>query len=454
MDIIIVRENPSFVKENQIKRYLDPNIVDIILNNDNQWRRSQFLSSQIKKYKNTIGKYMKDAKNGDVNIMIVDELFNEIRTLIENNNITITAEFLERLQSLTRNELRALSKLCSAYEENNDLDTVNYKTTRDHNINILGNLLHNSVIISDDEVNNDVVFNKVNYYPIDVKLNHVELCEKLKIIDLKGINISGNRGYFLCGFGVKLNYALIQYGIDFLTERGYQMMYTPHMMNNDILSKVCQLNEYSETLYKIDNDDKYLIATSEQPLTGYFVDTTVDNLPIKFGGISSCYRKEAGSHGKDTSGIFRVHQFEKVEQFVVTDHTKSWEMMENMINVCKEFYNSLGFNYRIVSIVSGALNNAASKKYDLEGYFPASKQFRELVSCTNTLDYMSKRINCKDNKGNYVHMLNSTLFANTRTICCFLETHQTEKGITIPHVLQKYMGCDHVDFLFNMQYFI
>lgn len=318
----------------------------------------------------------------------------------------------------------------------------------------LPNILHNDVPIDKDETNNKIVFSKpIPKSFIQNPLTHIELGSKLGFIDTdNGIAVTGNRGYFLTGMGVKLNMALLQYSMDFLQLINYKLMQTPHTVNKELMAKITQLNEYDETLYKLENHDKYLIATSEQPLTGYFGNKHFNKieLPIKLGGISTCYRKEVGAHGKQTRGIFRVHQFEKVEQFCVVEPDKSWNMFHEMINTSKEFYDSLGISYRVVNIVSGALNNAASMKYDLEAWFPGSKFYGELVSCSNCLDYFSKRINTKIvNNNEYVHMLNSTLCANTRVICCLMETYQTEEGMIIPKVLRKYInGIDFVKFIY------
>ena len=324
----------------------------------------------------------------------------------------------------------------------------------------LSNFLDPRVVISNNEEDNLVITNKqnkLNYENIIHKLNHVNLCEKLNIINTeRGSAIAGNRGYFLNHYGVLLNNAIIRYAIDFLVERNFNLLYTPFFMKQDKMSKVAQLSEYDESLYKIDTGDDanptYLIATSEQPLTALHENTYLSDsqLPIRYAGQSTCFRKETGAHGKDTLGIFRVHQFEKIEQFCITAPEKSNEMMEEMITNCKDFYDSLGISYRIVSIVSGALNNAAAIKYDLEAYFPGSKSFRELVSCSNCTSYQSKKadIKYKDNNSGYVHMLNSTLCANTRTMCCILETYQTKNGVIIPQVLRKYMnGKEFLEFI-------
>jgi seryl-tRNA synthetase len=226
-------------------------------------------------------------------------------------------------------------------------------------------------------------------------------------------------------------------------------------MLREPMSKTAQLEQFHEELYKVsetgdaDEEPKYLIATSEQPISAYHMDEwlTESELPKKYAGYSACFRKEAGGHGRDVWGIFRVHQFEKIEQFLVTTPETSWQAHEEMLQASEEFYQSLGLSYRVVNIVSGALNNAAAKKYDLEAWFPTLGVYRELVSCSNCTDYQSRSlgIRCGVKKqgakeARYVHMLNSTLCATTRTLCCILENYQTDTGINVPEVLQPFMG--------------
>ena len=176
-----------------------------------------------------------------------------------------------------------------------------------------------------------------------------------------------------------------------------------------------------------------------------------NQLPLNYCGFSTCFRKEAGAHGKDIQGIFRVHQFEKIEQFCITKPEDSWSMFEKMITTSEEFYQSLGLNYQIVNIVSGALNNAAAKKYDLEAWFPEAQQFRELVSCSNCTNYQSVSMNIcmkrtSSKKREFVHCLNSTLCATERTMCCIVENYQSENGLVIPEVLRSYLGIDFLPF--------
>merc|ERR1712129_680839 len=288
----------------------------------------------------------------------------------------------------------------------------------------------------------------------------------------RGVNVCGHRGYFLTGPAVLLNMALQNYGIQFLMKQAYKPVYPPFFMDKAMMAKTAQLEEFDEALYHVttgssnkDNDDedekgdneKYLIATSEQPISALHYKEWLqpNDLPIKYAGISTCFRKEAGSHGKDAWGIFRVHQFDKIEQFILCKPEESWQFHEQMIATSEDFYQSLGIPYRIVSIVSKHLNNAAAKKYDLEGWFPTLERYRELVSASNCTDYQSIAMETRygfTGQGNsvdgkkvaakkeYVHMLNATLVATTRTICAILENYQTADGIIVPDALQIYMG--------------
>jgi seryl-tRNA synthetase len=196
----------------------------------------------------------------------------------------------------------------------------------------------------------------------------------------------------------------------------------------------------------------YLIATAEQPISCLHRNEWFDRdeLPKTYGGISPCFRKEAGAHGRDTWGIFRVHQFEKVEQFILCAPEDSWEAHEKMIKTSEEFMQSLGLPYRVINIVSGALNDAAAKKYDLEAWFPGYEEFRELQSVSNCLDYQSRNVNIRlrdiknKEEKKFVHMLNGTLCATERTLCCILENYQTEKGLKVPEVLIPFVGTDFI----------
>ncbi|KAG6830196.1 hypothetical protein H0H92_001783 [Tricholoma furcatifolium] len=284
-------------------------------------------------------------------------------------------------------------------------------------------------------------------------LPHHEVLLRLDAMDLdRGAKIAGHRGYFLTNDGIDLNQALISYGLDYLRSKGYKKIQPPFFMNKEQMAKTAQLDQFDEELYKVigSDDEKYLIATSEQPISAFHSDEWFESpesqLPIKYAGYSTCFRKEAGSAGRDMWGIFRVHQFEKVEQFVITDPKSSWEMFNTMIANSEGFYQSLGLRYRVVGIVSGALNLAAAQKYDLEAWFPFQKAYKELVSVSNCTDYQARRlevrcgIKSKDQTRKlYVHMLNGTLCATERALCCLVENYQTPEGLVVPEVLRPYM---------------
>ncbi|KAL6998853.1 serine--tRNA ligase [Sarracenia purpurea var. burkii] len=424
LDINLFREdkghNPEIIRESQRRRFANIDLVDEVICLDKEWRQRQFEFENLRKDFNKINKEVARLKiaGGDASAMI--------RSTEENKKLTADKE--AEVQE-------ARAALCSKLE-------------------IIGNLVHDSVPVSNDEANNAIIrsWGQKRWEP---KLkNHVELVELLGIADIKkGANIAGGRGFYLKGDGVRLNQALINFGLDFLEKRGYTPLQTPFFMRKDIMAKCAQLAQFDEELYKVtgEGDDKYLIATAEQPLCAYHLDDWIhpSQLPIRYAGYSSCFRKEAGSHGRDTLGIFRVHQFEKVEQFCITspNGNESWDMHEEMIKNSEEFYKMLNIPYQVVAIVSGALNDAAAKKYDLEGWFPASNTYRELVSCSNCTDYQSRRLEIRygQKKNNeqtkqYVHLLNSTLTATERTMCCILENFQREDGVEIPEVLRDFMG--------------
>ncbi len=322
----------------------------------------------------------------------------------------------------------------------------------------IGNIVHPSVPIAADEA-----FNTVERTWGIPKMNrtHLHHHQLLEMIDgfesMRGVAIAGHRAFFLKGVGVLLNQALINYGLSFLRRRTYTPLQPPFFMKKEAMAKTAQLEQFDEELYKVQGEansgDMYLIATSEQPISAMHRNEWLQSseLPKKYAGISTCFRKEAGAHGKDAWGIFRVHQFEKVEQFVLCDPEESWKILDEMVTTSEEFIRSLEIPYRVVSIVSGALNNAAAKKNDIEAWFPTLGVYRELVSCSNCTDYQSRAMETRfgmkkaNEAKKYVHMLNGTLCATERTICCILENYQTETGIIVPKVLRPYM--DDIEFI-------
>ncbi len=447
IDITIIRTNPQIIYESQKRRFADTKIIDEIIDLDTQWKTLRSKIDKLNEGVNIPSKIISEKIKLDCTEQLTDE------DIILNKNDTLNKT---ELQNLTIKQLKQYSKHISKIikELNEEIKIlekqINFKLSK------VGNIIHDSVPISNNE--DDNVIHRVvgDITKKDGLKNHVELMNLINGLDTnKGSLIAGSRGYFMKGKLVQLHLALINYSINFLTSRGYNAMYTPVFMNKDVMSKVAQLEQFDEELYKVGNmdDEKYLIATSEQPIASYHMNDWINpkDLPICYAGVSSCFRKEVGKHGKDTLGIFRVHQFEKIEQFCICEPTKSWEMLETMINISEEFYQSLNIPYRVVSIVSGALNNSASAKYDLEGYFPASNTFRELVSCSNCTDYQARSMETRLLKTNnknkeYVHMLNSTLCATTRTLCILCELYQTDTGITVPDVLVPFTGFNFIPF--------
>jgi seryl-tRNA synthetase len=426
LDINLLRADkggdPDLVRESIRKRFAKVELVDEVIDLDQAWRTRQFELEKIRRELNATSK-----KIGKLKASKQEE---EAKKLMES-----TDEVKKRLAA-------------------KEAEVQEAKGTLDVKLVTIGNIVHASVPASDDEANNLIVRTWGERRLEENLKNHVDLCLMLDIVALdKGVDVAGGRGYYLKDEGVLLNLALINFGLPFLRKRGFKPMQTPFFMRKETMGKCAQLAQFDEELYKVtgDGEDKYLIATSEQPLCAYHLGDRIypAELPIRYAGYSTCFRKEAGSHGRDTAGIFRVHQFEKIEQFCVTspNGNDSWEMHEEMLKNSEDFYKEIGLPYQVVSIVSGALNDAAAKKYDLEAWFPASKTYRELVSCSNCTDYQARRLGIgygqkknDEQSKQFVHMLNSTLTATERTLCCILENYQRDDGVEVPKALQPYMG--------------
>ncbi|RZC41580.1 serine--tRNA ligase, cytoplasmic, partial [Asbolus verrucosus] len=447
--------NPEKVRENQRKRFKDVGLVDKVVQADSTWRQLRHKADNLNKFKNVcskeIGEKMKKKEpQGEADAAVPEEVVSELDNL--------TADLLK---TLSVNQIKKVRVLIDEAIAKNAADLVRMEKERTAALKEIGNLLHESVVISDDEDENKVerTFGDCEFKK---KYSHVDLIHMIDGVDTeRGATISGGRGYFLTGPALFLEHALIQLSLRMLHKKGYKPLYTPFFMRKEIMQEVAQLSQFDEELYKVigkgsekaedkEVEEKYLIATSEQPIAAFHRDEWLPEaaLPIKYAGLSTCFRQEVGSHGRDTRGIFRVHQFEKVEQFVLTSpfDNKSWEMMDEMIANAEEFCQALEIPYRIVNIVSGALNNAAAKKLDLEAWFPASGAFRELVSCSNCLDYQARRLLVRYGQTkkmnaatDYVHMLNATMCATTRVICAILEVHQTETGVKVPKVLKQFL---------------
>ncbi|KAM3550391.1 hypothetical protein MY1884_008271 [Beauveria asiatica] len=422
-DFIVERGgNPERIRESQRRRFADEAVVDEVIALFEDHRKTQYNATQTSSKINEVQKLIGTKKKAKED---ANDLLQQKIELEKEKKLTVESAVLKEKNLRTK-------------------------------IKTIGNLVDDSVPISNSEDNNAV---QRTWAPEGVTvekrnvLSHHDVLLRLDGYDPdRGVKVVGHRGYFLRQWGVFLNQALINYGLEFLSQRGYCPLQAPQFMLKDYMAKTAQLDDFDEQLYKVvDGDeanDKYLIATSEQPISAFHADEWLiaKDLPIKYAGYSTCYRREAGSHGRDAWGIYRVHQFEKVEQFVLTDPEKSWEAFEEMIGVSEEFYQTLGLPYQVIAIVSGALNNAAAKKLDLEAWFPHQGEYKELVSCSNCTDYQSRALDIRfgaktqtDAKKKYVHCLNSTLCATTRTLCCVLENYQTDDGLCVPEPLRKYL---------------
>ncbi|TYZ57681.1 hypothetical protein PybrP1_001745 [[Pythium] brassicae (nom. inval.)] len=409
--------DPEQVRADQTKRFLNVDLVDEVLALDEQWRQKQGEVETLQMQVNALQAQIKELGKAKQDFAAISE------------------------------QRKALALRIPELKKEADA----LKDAVDRELPKIGNTVDPSVPVSNNEDDNVIVREWGTPLQQEGLHFHHEVLHRIDGYEPeRGVQVAGHRAYFLTGYGFLLEQALMSYASAFLMARQYKMLKPPFFMNKDVMASVAQLDDFDEQLYKVvGEDEKYLIATSEQPICGYHKGEWIQEsaLPLRYGGFSTCFRKEAGSHGKDTWGIFRVHQFDKIEQFCITEPEHSAAMHDEMIRHAEAFYQSLQLPYRVVNIVSGELNNAATKKFDLEAWFPAYKEFRELVSASNCTDYQSRamEIRCGVKKENqrekkYVHMLNSTLCASTRTVCCILENFQDENGVRVPEVLVPFMG--------------
>ncbi|MFW9980699.1 MAG: serine--tRNA ligase [Candidatus Thorarchaeota archaeon] len=315
------------------------------------------------------------------------------------------------------------------------------------------NILHESVPFGKDEEDNVVVREWGGKPNFDFQYHsHVDLIETLGVGDIpRAAKIAGSRFYYLKNELVLLDIAMQQMALEMLLKKGYTPIYPPFMMRRTPYEGVTDLADFEDVMYKIEGEDLYLIATSEHPISAMYMGEVFEpnDLPIKLAGVSACFRKEAGSHGKDTKGIFRVHQFNKVEQYVFSHPDESWKIHEELIKNEEEYVQALKLPYRIVNVCTGDIGIVAAKKLDLEFWFPGQQKYREAGSCSNCTAYQATRLNIKYRlkKGGtekaYLHTLNSTMMANPRTMVAILENYQREDGsVKIPSALLKYLPSD------------
>lgn len=281
-------------------------------------------------------------------------------------------------------------------------------------------------------------------------LNHIDAAKDRGLLDLRrAAKVAGARFYYLKGGLVRLNMALMQYALDHLASFGYTPVQSPYMINRRSMEGAVIAEDFEDVIYKIQDEDLYMIGTSEHALAAMHSDEILDgkSLPARYAGISPCFRKEAGAHGRDQKGIFRVHQFEKIEQFVYARPEESWNEHRRMLEIAESFYKSLGLPYRVMLLCTGDMGKVAAKTYDIEAWMAGQSAYREIVSCSNCLDYQARRLMIRyrdrtNDKPQYLHTLNCTLVATTRTMVAIMENFQDGDKIRIPDVLHRYAGCD------------
>ena len=312
------------------------------------------------------------------------------------------------------------------------------------------NMIHDSVPKGADESFNKQVrtWGDIPKFDFEIK-DHIDLGLELDIVDLeRASKTAGARFYYLKGGLVKLGQALTAFALDFISKRDYNLIQPPYMINRQSMEGAVIADDFEEVIYKVQDEDLFLIGTSEHAIASMHYDEILEgaNIPLRYASISPCFRKEAGAHGKDQKGIFRVHQFEKIEQFIFCRPEESWEEHERMIKNTEEFYQELEIPYRLMLLSSGDMSKVSAKTYDIEAWMAGQNAYREIVSCSNCLDYQSRRLKIrfreKSNEDTkYIHTLNSTLVAIERTMVAILENNQTKDGhVEVPKVLQKYFG--------------
>jgi seryl-tRNA synthetase len=419
LDIKLIRENPEFVKNNLAKRG-NPEAIQMLedlIAFDKEWRlnltKLNELRHQRKQVTIEIAKLKKAGKEATSEVERAQGIDEKI-TLLE--------------KQVTEQEQKAHGYLMR-----------------------LPNLLDESVPLGKDANDNVQVKTcgttpKFNF-PLK---NHIDLALDLDQIDMERAGkISGARFFYLKNQVALLDMALMSFAIEELTKKGYTPIIPPYLMKREAYEGVTALGDFADVLYKVENEDLYLIATSEHPMAAMFMNEVFkeQEMPLKLAGISTCFRKEAGAHGKDTRGIFRTHQFNKVEQFIFCKPEDSTKLVEELLQNAEDLLQKLELPYRVVNVCTGDIGTVAAKKYDIEAWMPAQNGYREVVSCSNCTDYQARRlgIRYREKEGappkGFVHTLNSTAIATGRTIVAILENNQQQDGtINIPKALRKYMG--------------
>jgi seryl-tRNA synthetase len=419
LDIRLIRENPELIRNNLKKRGNTENLTMLgsLIDYDKKWRKNLAELNELRH----------ERKQITIKIATAKKRGKDASREISNAKVVDT-------------EIEKLEKQVARYEE------------KVHSILLrLPNLLHVTVPIGKDESENTEVrtWGKIPRFTFPAK-DHIDLGLKLDLIDIERAGkIAGARFFYLKREAVLMDLALTGFALESMSKRGYVPIEPPFLMRRKPYEGVVALSDFEDVLYKTESEDLYLIATSEHPMAAMFMDEVMkaDDLPLKLVGVSANFRKEAGAHGKDTRGIFRTHQFNKVEQFVFCKPEDSWKIHEELMQNAEELVQELGLPYRAVNVCTGDIGTVAAKKYDIEAWMPAQNAYREIISCSNCTDYQARRLNIryKEKEGEapkgFVHTLNSTALATGRTMVAIFENFQRKDGsVAVPEVLQRYMG--------------
>jgi len=414
--------NPKLIKEKPeiIRNMLESRAVEFDLEGliESDQKRREFIikTDELRKKKNQVAISISEKKKAgdDVSTILIEmkNISNEL-TKLESEQMEIEKKYL---------------KLAST----------------------IPNLIHDSVPIGIDDSSNKEIKKWGNIPKFDFKIkDHIDISEDLDLVDLeRAAKVAGARFYYLKNDLVRLNQALIHFGLDFLTEKGYSLVQPPYMINRESMEGAVIAEDFEEVIYKVQEEDLYMIGTSEHAMAAMHSKEIIEgkNIPMKYAGVSPCFRKEAGAHGRDQKGIFRVHQFDKIEQFVFSRPEDSWKEHEKMLSVAEEFYQKLEIPYRVMLLSTGDIGKISAKTYDIEAWMAGQNAYREIVSCSNCLEYQARRLKIRfrdktNEDTQYVHTLNSTLIATTRVLVAIMENFQTKDGhVRIPQVLQSYMG--------------
>ncbi len=415
LDPKLIKENPQLIQEMLNSRNLDFDL-DGLIEADRQRRDFIIKTDELRKKKNQVALQISQKKK-------------------EGEDATSILE-----------EMKIVSKELIQLETKQEEIEKRYK----HLALTIPNLVHSSVPIGKDDSENKEIKNWGAIPKFDFKINdHIDISENLDLVDLeRAAKVAGARFYYLRNELVKLNQALIQYALDFLAEKNYSLVQPPFMINHKSMEGAVITDDFEDVIYKIEDEDLYMIGTSEHAMAAMHSGEIIEgkDLPIRYAGVSPCFRKEAGAHGRDQKGIFRVHQFEKIEQFVFSRPEDSWKEHEQMLEITEQFYQNLEIPYRVMLLSSGDMGKISAKTFDIEAWMAGQNAYREIVSCSNCLDFQARRLKIRyrdktNEETKYLHTLNSTLVATSRVLVSIMENFQTKDGhIEIPSVLQKYFG--------------